>query len=130
MKENIRGIFMNLGADFCGVANIERFTNTPKGFHPTDVYADCKSVVVFGITLPKGIAKVSSRIIYEHFNSIGPIEVDRISYFASIEIEKLEEYLLRGNKLENYNIFNRISDIDEMTSKFQDDICVIDIKIH
>jgi epoxyqueuosine reductase len=89
MKENIRAIFMNLGADVCGVANIDRFTDTPKGFHPTDVYADCKSVVVFGKALPKGIAKVSSRIIYEHFNSIGTVELDRISYLASIQIERI-----------------------------------------
>jgi len=88
IKDKIKNIFLNLGAEVCGVANIDRFTDAPKGFHPTDVYADCKSVIVFAKTLPKGIAKVSSRIIYEHFNSIGPVELDRIAYFASIEIEK------------------------------------------
>lgn len=89
MKEKIRGIFLSLGADLCGFANVDRFIDTPKGFRPTDVYADCKSVIVFGKALPKGIAKVNPRIIYQHFNSMGPAELDRIAYSAALEIEKL-----------------------------------------
>lgn len=88
MEEKIKSIFLNLGADVCGIANINRFSETPKGFHPTDAYVDCKSVIVFAIALPKGIAKVSPKIIYQHFNYIGPIELDRIAYFASVEIER------------------------------------------
>jgi epoxyqueuosine reductase len=89
MKDKIKEIFVKLGAEVCGVANITRFVNAPEGFHPTDIYADCKSVIVFAKTLPKGIAKVSPRIIYQHFNSISPVELDRIAYLASIEVEKL-----------------------------------------
>ncbi len=88
MKDRIKEIFLNLGAEVCGVANIDRFINTLKGFHPADIYSDCKSVIVFGKALPKGTAKVSPRIIYQHFNSIGPVELDRIAYLASIEIER------------------------------------------
>lgn len=88
MKEEIRDIFIKLGAEVCGVANIDRFSNAPKGFHPVDIYEDCRSVIVFSKTLPKGIVQVSPRIIYQHFNSIGPIELDRIAYLASIEIER------------------------------------------
>lgn len=88
MKNEIIEIFIKLGAEVCGIANIDRFVNAPKGFHPTDIYADCKSVIVFAKALPKGIAKVSPRIIYQHFNSISPVELDRIAYLASIEIEK------------------------------------------
>lgn len=88
MKEKIKDIFLNLGADVCGVANINRFTGAPRGFHPRDIYNACKSVIVFAKTLPKGIAKVSPRIIYQHFNSIGLNELDRIAYLAAIEIER------------------------------------------
>ncbi|MEM1483329.1 epoxyqueuosine reductase [Oscillospiraceae bacterium PP1C4] len=88
MKENIKEIFLNLGVDVCGIANINEFTNAPKGFHPKDIYADCKSVIVFAKTLPKGITQVSPRIIYQHFNGMGPVELDRIAYLASIQIEK------------------------------------------
>lgn len=88
MKEKIREIFYNLGADLCGFANVDKFVDTPKGFHPKDIYDDCKTVIVFAKALPKGIAKVNPRIIYEHFNSLGPIILDKIAYLAALEIEK------------------------------------------
>ncbi|MDP4178691.1 MAG: epoxyqueuosine reductase [Bacillota bacterium] len=89
MKDKIKEIFINLGAEVCGVANIELFTDAPKGFNPLDIYADCKSVIVFAKKIPNGLADVSPRIIYQHFNSIGPVELDRIAYLASNEIEKM-----------------------------------------
>lgn len=89
MKDKIKEIFINLGAEVCGVANIDLFIDTPKGFHPTDIYPDCKSVIVFAKKIPRGLAYVSPRIIYQHFNSISPVEVDRIAYLASNEIEKI-----------------------------------------
>ena len=32
MKEKIRDIFLNLGADVCGVANIDAYQNNTRGF--------------------------------------------------------------------------------------------------
>ncbi|HZX46636.1 MAG TPA: hypothetical protein VFF83_05145 [Clostridia bacterium] len=82
MKENIRKIFMDLGADVCGFAGIDRFGEAPKGFHPTDVYPQCKSVIVFAKALPKGITKVSPRIVYQHFNKTVPVCTGRRRYKA------------------------------------------------
>lgn len=89
MEDKIKKLFTDLGADICGVANIELFSDAPKGFHPMDIYSDCKSVIVFAKKIPYGLAYVNPRIIYEHFNSISPVELDRIAYLASIEIEKV-----------------------------------------
>jgi epoxyqueuosine reductase QueG len=89
MKDKVKQIFMELGAEVCGVANVDSFVNAPEGFNPKDIYPDCKSVIVFGKKLPKGVAYVSPRLIYEHFNGLGPIELDRIAYLASNEIEKI-----------------------------------------
>ena len=55
---------------------------------PTDIYPDCKSVIAFAIPIPKGITKVSPQIIYKHFNYFTPMDLDRIAYFASLEIER------------------------------------------
>jgi len=88
VKNKIKEVFINLGAEVCGVANIDLFSDAPKGFHPIDVYYDCKSVIVFAKKIPNGLAYVSPRIIYQHFNNLSPVEVDRIAYLASIEIEK------------------------------------------
>jgi len=88
MKIEIKKIFMRLGCDICGVANVDRFDDAPKGFHPRDIYDECKSVIVFGKAIPIGITKVDPRIIYQHYNNIGPMILDRIAYEAALEIEK------------------------------------------
>lgn len=91
MKDKIKEIFINLGAEVCGVANIDLFIDAPNGFHPTDIYSDCKSVIVFAKKIPKGLAFISPRISYQHFNSVSPVELDRIAYLASNEIEKIHK---------------------------------------
>jgi epoxyqueuosine reductase QueG len=89
MKDRIKKIFTDLGAEVCGVANIDLFNDAPKGFNPKDIYSDCKSVVVFAKKIPSGSLYVNPRIIYQHFNYLGPVELDRIAYLASNEIEKM-----------------------------------------
>lgn len=91
MKKQIKDFILSIGADVCGVANIERFSNAPEGFHPRDIYPDCKSVIMFGIALPKGLTKVEPRLIYGHYNYAACPEVDRIAARAAKEIERLYE---------------------------------------
>lgn len=89
MKEKIKNIFESLGADIFGIANIKRFNDAPVGFHPTDIYENCKSVLVFAKCMPKGLTNVSPRIVYKKATDISLDEIDHISYLASVEIEKL-----------------------------------------
>ncbi|MDR0232413.1 MAG: hypothetical protein LBI82_09885 [Dysgonamonadaceae bacterium] len=89
IEEKVKQIIFDAGADLCGIANIDRFSNTPAGFHPLDIYKDCKSVIVFAKRLPKGLAYVNPRIIYCHANNLGKDTVDKITYEASITIEQL-----------------------------------------
>ena len=89
MKEQLKEIFYELGSEVCGIANIDLFANSPDGFRPTDIYKECKSVIVFAKAIPKGIALVNPKIVYNHFNSVGVVELDRIAYNAANKIEKL-----------------------------------------
>lgn len=89
MKEQIREFILSIGADVCGVANIDRFFEAPAGFHPRDIFPDCKAAIVFGIALPKGLTKVEPRLIYGHFNYGAGPEIDWIAFRAAREIEKL-----------------------------------------
>lgn len=89
MKQKIKELVLNLGADVCGIASINRFSETPSGFNPRDIFSDCKSVIVFGIALPKGTTKVESRLIYGYFNNNIAQEVDSIACKTAKEIEKL-----------------------------------------
>jgi epoxyqueuosine reductase QueG len=88
MKEEIRKIFYRLGADVCGIANIDRFAAAPAGFHPRDIYPACNSVVVFGIALPRGLYATSPRIVYNRFGDLVKLGLDMVAYDAAIVIER------------------------------------------
>ncbi len=88
MKQKIKDIFMSLGADVCGFANIADFSEAPKGFSPTDIYNDCKTVIVIGKALPKGLALIDPRLIYNHYNSLIVNELDKISLNAGVRIQR------------------------------------------
>jgi epoxyqueuosine reductase QueG len=88
VKASLKEYVISLDADVCGVANIDRFGGAPKGFHPTDIYTECKSVIVFGIALPKGLTMVEPRLIYGHFNYDICKTVDLISFRTAKVIEE------------------------------------------
>ena len=87
-KQLIREKILSLGADVCGFAGIERFTDAPKNFRPTDLYSDCKSVISVGIALPKGLFHAESRLIYGHFNADVVHKVDEVVFSAAKIIEE------------------------------------------
>jgi epoxyqueuosine reductase len=87
-KEQLRQIILDYGAHVCGFADIDRFEDAPRGFHPCDIYSECKSIIVFGVALPKGLYMVDSRFIYGHFNSDICNKVDEVAYKIAILIEK------------------------------------------
>lgn len=88
MKDRIREIVMAEGADVCGIAGIERFENAPTGFSPKDIWANCRSVVAFGIALPKGLLEVNPRIVYGHYNEVIINKADLICAMSVRHIEK------------------------------------------
>jgi epoxyqueuosine reductase QueG len=88
MKESIRKAILDLGADICGFSHIDRFEDAPEGFHPKDIFKACRSVIVFGMSLPKGLYHVPPRLIYGHYNDITCPESDRIALLAAKFIEQ------------------------------------------
>ena len=69
MENCIKETAYRLGADVCGIGSIDRFENAPTGYSPLDLFDKCKSVIVVGIALPKGLYEVAPRLIYGHFNA-------------------------------------------------------------
>ena len=88
-KEIIREKILDLGADLCGFAPIDRFNKAPQGFHPKDIYKECKTVVVFAKKVPSGTLDASSCIPYTHVNSLVTNEVD----FLTLKIVNIFENL-------------------------------------
>ncbi|MBP7460631.1 MAG: epoxyqueuosine reductase [Candidatus Delongbacteria bacterium] len=88
MKDQIKALVLSLGADVCGIAAMDRFANTPAGFHPRDIFQSCRSVIVFGVALPKGLTRIDPRLIYGHFNYLTCPETDRIALLTAREMER------------------------------------------
>lgn len=83
----IRKKVIQHGADICGVAPIARFVDAPKGFHPCDIYADCRSVIVFASRFPLGTLHAKTNAPYTLVRNRMVDELDRISFHVSGELE-------------------------------------------
>lgn len=63
-KTELKRLIIDKGADLCGIASIDRFADAPKGFHPCDVLAACKAVVVFAKKFLKGTLYCKTTVPY------------------------------------------------------------------
>ena len=86
-SKSIKEVIKGLGADLCGIAPIERFTKAPKGFHPTDIYEECKSVVVFTKRLPVESLFATSCVPYTYVNDIITRKVDELGFEIALKLE-------------------------------------------
>jgi epoxyqueuosine reductase QueG len=84
----LKEIVKRLGADLCGIASVERFKEAPKGFHPTDIYKDCKSVIVFIKRIPSESLFISNCIPYTYVNNVITQKVDELGFEVSLQLEK------------------------------------------
>ena len=58
-SEKTKKKLVQKGADICGIASINRFDDAPKGFHPCDIFPDCRSVIVFASHFPLSTAMIN-----------------------------------------------------------------------
>ena len=87
-KEKIKEIVYSLGADLCGIASIDRFSEAPKGYHPLDVFPECKSVISFACRFPVGALKSNTSAVYTRIrNSLTP-KMDAIALDLCIWLEE------------------------------------------
>ena len=89
----IKSTALELGADLCVIAPVDRFSSAPKGFHPNDVYTACQSVLVFAKKLPIESLFATSCIPYTYINRLITEEVDGLTLTLSRKLE----YLAVGN---------------------------------
>lgn len=84
----IKDLVLSLGADLCGIACLDRFSDAPEGFHPLDVLPTCKSVISFGCRFPSGTLACSTPVPYTRVrNTITP-KMDAIALDICIALEK------------------------------------------
>lgn len=78
----------SLGADVCGIAGIDNFTNAPEGFHPKDIYDEAKSVIVFGKQFPKGVFLANTNVPYTFMKNKLVEIIDNISVQLTYKLEE------------------------------------------
>lgn len=83
----VKRILEETGADLCGIAPVDRFAEAPRGFHPLDIYEDCRSVIAFARRLPAGSLFARSRVPYSRANDQVTVEVDSITFRAALRLE-------------------------------------------
>jgi len=77
-----------LGADLCGIAPVSRFSDAPEGFHPSDIYPDSKSVVIFASHFPKSTFEPSTTVPYTFVRNLLVDKLDQISFQLSLYLGK------------------------------------------
>ena len=77
-SREVKEIAIQLGAEECGIARIERFSGAPRGFHPADIYQECRSVAVLLKSMPGEIIMANNPIPYTHAAYLMYAELDRI----------------------------------------------------
>ena len=87
-SKRVKEVMISLGADLCGIASIDRFGDAPEGYHPSDVFPACKSVISFGCRFPIGTLLCNSHTPYTLVrNTITP-KMDMIALNFCVEMER------------------------------------------
>ena len=87
-SSEIKHILLSIGAELCGIASINSFTDAPYGFHPKDVFPECKSVITFAIRFPVVCGTLTNVETYTQARDSVTDECDRISLDLCCILEK------------------------------------------
>lgn len=84
---DIKYKFYELGADLCGIASVDRFSEAPEGFHPTDVLPGCKSVIVFANRFLAGTLACNTTVPYTIVRNILSDRMDKMAVRFCTDLE-------------------------------------------
>ncbi|HWQ62756.1 MAG TPA: epoxyqueuosine reductase [Negativicutes bacterium] len=84
----IKDLAAGLGADLCGIGDVDRFAGAPPGFHPADIHRDAKSVIVVAARFPAGTLAASSQAPYTFVRNRLMEKVDAITFALTTALEE------------------------------------------
>ncbi len=88
-SSKVKSIMFSLGADLCGVADVNRFEDAPEGYHPLDVFPTCQSVISFACRFPAGVLSCKTAVPYTRVRNSITAKMDAIALDFCIEMDKL-----------------------------------------
>ncbi len=86
-SEELKKLVISLGADLCGIASYQSFSEAPSGFHPLDIWSETRSVLVFALRIPGNSESAESPVPYTLVNGLMAREVDRMSLGISRRLD-------------------------------------------
>jgi len=90
--KEVKELLISLGADLCGIAPLDRFSEAPEGFHPLDVFPDCKSVISFACRFPAAALSCPSSAVHTRLRNSLAAKSDAIALDLCIELERAGIY--------------------------------------
>ena len=87
-SQEVKEKLFELGADLCGIASIDRFTEAPEGYHPLDVLPTCKSVIAFAVRFVSGTLGCKTAVPYTIVRNILSDKLNKIAVQFCIDMEK------------------------------------------
>lgn len=81
-------LLYSLGAELCGIASLDRFSDAPEGYHPLDVWPECKSVISFACRFPAAAAACGPDVAYTRVRNSITAKLDAIALDFCIGMEK------------------------------------------
>lgn len=84
----IKDLAKDLGADLCGIASIDGFDDSPKGFHPTDIYKNTKSIISIACKIPESSIYIDTPAPYTAIEDLALSKVSQIALSLTLHIEK------------------------------------------
>ena len=85
---DVKRLALDLGADLCGIASIDRFSDAPEGFHPSDVMPSCRSVVALAKAFPVGTLHAATKVPYTITRNMLSDILDKLTVELCIRLEK------------------------------------------
>lgn len=109
---DVKRIAVDIGADLCGIASIDRFTDAPKGYHPCDVLPGGKSVIVLASRFLTSTLSARSTVPYTIVRNELTKRMDTMSLSLSYSLESYGVAAVPTGAIEPNNF-------DPLTNKYR-----------
>jgi epoxyqueuosine reductase QueG len=103
---HIKAIALRLGADLCGITPVDRLSGAPKGFHPSDILAEARSVIVFAKPMSQTAYQAKSLAPYTLMRNLVLARLDEIAVGMALELEAAGARALPIPSAEPYEFWN------------------------
>lgn len=97
---------MDFGADLCGIAAVSSFGGAPAGFHPTDVFPECRSIIVLARRFPHSSLQGRSNVPYTLVRNLLVTQMDQLACQLSDWLEQNDVTAMPIPSAEPYEYWN------------------------